>query len=67
MDIIEEKPDKPVKGLVTDFHPLDQPEGTWRSALNVSVSDAEFDGNLVSEASNQFCYDLGTDKIQWVM
>jgi len=63
MDIIEEKPDKPVKGLVTDFHPLDQPEGTWRSALNVSVSDAEFDGNLVSEASNQFCYDLGTDKI----
>lgn len=61
--MIEEKPDKPVKGLVTDFHPLDQPEGTWRSALNVSVSDAEFDGNLVSEASNQFCYDLGTDKI----
>ena len=63
MDIIEEKPDKPVKGLVTDFHPLDQPEGTWRSALNVSVSDAEFDGNLVSEASNQFCYNVGAGKI----
>jgi len=60
MDLIEEKPDKPIKGLITDMHPLDQPEGTWRSALNMNVSDAEFDGNLVSEASNQFCYQVGT-------
>lgn len=60
--MISEMPQKPVKGLVTDFHPLDQPTGTWRSALNVALSDTEFSGNLVSDSSDAECFDLGSGR-----
>lgn len=47
---------RPASGLHTDFNPIDQPEGTYRFALNAVPESTESDENYrFREKSNELC------------
>ena len=55
---------QPIKGLHTDFQPINQPDNTLRFALN-SLNDS-LDGGLgsvISEHGNELCVSLDTEVI----
>ncbi len=49
----------PQKGLVQDVHPINQPDGTYRFALNaVHISEQGEQGFLSIEKGNTACYEI---------
>jgi hypothetical protein len=56
---MKEHASKPVKGIHTDFTPKDQPENTYRFALNAVDETSQGDSSSISnEESNEICADL---------
>jgi hypothetical protein len=56
---MKEHPSKPVKGLHTDFTPKEQPENTYRFALNAVDETNEGDStSLINDESNEICASL---------